>query len=117
MSLQVCPGLPDCIGGSCIEHSVPKVFSLSTIDNSPLFQTKYYRSPSCQILIPLMLVNCAGCVKALAKENLSLEINRDNQFSPAKPKESLTSPGRIKLTLQHYRLENKQLKHELEEIQ
>ena len=54
MCLQVCPGLPDYFGRSYIEHSVPKFFSLPAIDNSPLFQTKYYRSSSCQILIPSM---------------------------------------------------------------
>ena len=94
MCLKVCPGLPDYFGRSYIEHSVPKVFSLPIIDNSPLFQTKYYRSPSCQILIPSMLENCAGCVKAQTKENLSLKRSRDNLISPAKPKApiALTPP-------------------------
>ena len=62
--------------------------------------------------------NCADCVKAQTKENLSLKRKRDNLISPAKPKApiSLTLPERIKLTLQQYRLENKQLKDELDKM-
>ena len=44
---------------------------------------------------------------------------KDNLTLPAKVKSpiSLTSPARIKLTLQNYRLENKELKSEIEQMQ
>ena len=47
LSYRLCPGLTDQFAGGCIEHTVPRVFTLSKTP-SPLFQTKYYRSSSCQ---------------------------------------------------------------------
>ena len=49
------------------------------------------------------------------KENKSLKGKRDNLTSPARftVPISLTLPERVKLTLQNYRLENKQLTDEL----
>ena len=49
----------------------------------------------------------------------SLKRKRDNLTSPARLKApiSFTSPERIKLTLQNYRLENKQLRDEITKMQ
>ena len=49
-SYKLCPGLADQFAGGCIEHTVPRIFTLNKTP-SPLFQTKYYRSSSCQVLI------------------------------------------------------------------
>ena len=58
---------------------------------------------------------CAECIIVEAKEKVSLKRKRDNLNAPAKLKApiSLTSPERVKLTLQNYRPENKQLKDEI----
>ena len=52
------------------------------------------------------------------KELLSLKTKRNNFISPAKLKArvTLTSPGRIKLTLQGLPVENKQLQEEIVKI-
>ena len=81
----------------------------------PLHQSKWYRSPSCTLLIPNVYEKCTKCANVEVKENKSLKRKRDNLTSPARLTApiSLTSPERVKLTLQNYRLENKQLKDEL----
>lgn len=115
----VCPGLSNSLSGSCLEHSVPKIFSLPAQENdAPLCQTKWYRSPSCQVLNILNDVKCSNCIKAEMKETLSLKRRRDNMMLPAKPNApiSMTSPERIKLTLQTYRFENKNLKIEISKM-
>ena len=97
-----------------MEHSVPKIFSL-TQENISVCQRKWYRSPSCHVLNILPGVKCPECLKSETKEKLSLKRKRDNMMSPAKPNApvSLTSPERLKLALQSYRLENKTLKEEI----
>ena len=81
-------------------------------------QNKWYRSHSCQLLVP-SLSKCKGCSKAESKVSLSLKRKRNVLLLPAKAKApvSLTSPERLKLTLQSYRLENKQLKEEIVKLQ
>ena len=123
LDLNICPGRSSNYAGSCIEHSVPKRFNITDYSNyqsfSPLLQSKWYRSPSCKILIESSLNKCNNCSVAETKESLSLKRKRDNLTSPAKLKApiSLTSPEKIKLTLQNYRLENKQLKSEIIQMQ
>ena len=114
IKFNICPGALQIYSGSCIEHSVPKIFSLSDSSLSPLCQTKWYRSPTCRVLVTT-LDKCQDCLKTESKENVSLKRKRENLTSPAKLKApiSLTSPERIKLTLQNYRLENKQLKEQI----
>ena len=81
---------------------------------SPLFQTKYYRSSSCQVLIS-GVEKCSACNIVERKEILSLKRKRNNLISPAKLKApvTLTLPECIKLTLQGLHVENKQLQEEL----
>ena len=50
LNYHVCSGLSHSFAGSVLEHSVPKIFSLTEENISPLCQTKWYRSPSCQVL-------------------------------------------------------------------
>ena len=61
---------------------------------------------------------CSACNTVERKELLSLKRKRNNLISPAKLKApaTFTSPGRIKLTLQGLRVENKQLQEELVKI-
>ena len=101
--------------GGCIEHAVPKLFSINDSAAEPLHQSKWYCPPSCLLSIPESSEKCAECIIVEAKEKVSLKRKRDNWNVPVKLKApiSLTSPERAKLTLQHYRLENKQLKDEI----
>ena len=118
LNYYVCTALSNSFAGSFLEHSVPKIFSLTQENISPLCQTKWYRSPSCQVLNMLPGVKCSECVKSETTEKLSLKRKRDDIMSPAKPNApvSLTSPERLKLTLQSYRLENKTLKEEISKM-
>ena len=70
-------------------------------------------------LISKSVEKCDGCYCVEQKEMISLKRERDNLISPAKLKApiSLTSPERVKLTLQNYRLENKQLRDEIAKMQ
>ena len=119
LELKLCPGLLNNYAGSCIEHSVPRKFNINEYNqsssHSPLLQSKWYRSPSCIVLINSSLNKCGSCSVAGTKESLSMKANLT---LPAKVKApiSLTS-ARIKLTLQNYRLENKELKSEIEQMQ
>ena len=70
MEYHICAGLPDTLSGSCLGHNVPKIFLLS--DKQPVSQNKWYRSPSCQLLVP-SLSKCKDCSKAESKESLSLK--------------------------------------------
>ena len=122
LELNICPGLPNNYAGSCIDHSVPRNFNITKYNQSlpsPLLQSKWARSPSCIVLINSSLIKCGSCSVAETKESLSLKRKRDNLILPAKLKApiSLTSHERIKLTLQNYRLENKRLKSEMEQMQ
>ena len=103
----------------CIAHSVPKLFLVDSITTSyPLHQSKWYRAPSSMMLINNCNKICSACVAIESKETSSLKRKRINLNLPAKPKApiSFTSPERVKLTLQNYRLENKQLKEEINNL-
>ena len=58
-SYKLCPGLAFQFAGGCIEHTVPRIFTLNKTP-SPLFQTNYYLSPSCQVLIS-GVKKCSAC--------------------------------------------------------
>ena len=66
-------------------------------------------------MILLDVEKCKVCLKAKAKEIVSTKRKRNNLISPAKlyAPISITSPDRIKLTPQSYRIENKSLKNEI----
>ena len=61
---------------------------------------------------------CSACIIVERKEHLSLKRKRKNFISPAKLKVpvTLTSPERIKLTLQGLPVENKQSQEEIVKI-
>ena len=86
LNYYVCTGLSNSFAGSFLEHSVPKIFSLTQENISPLCQTKWYRSPSCQVLNMLPGVKCSECVKSETTEKLSLKRKRDNMDVTCKTK-------------------------------
>ena len=122
---------------SFIQHPVPKLFlpfpshtlpstpssesasSLSSSSPFPLHQTLFYRSESCYVLIDSSPTNqdakCKPCTLLLKKETSSLKRKLSKDAEPAKLNAPIqfTSPDRIKLTLQNYRIENKNLKEEM----
>lgn len=117
-SYKLCPGLLDKFAGSCIEHIAPRIFTIHhnvLPSSSPLFQSKWYRPPVCCLLIYKDLEKCSACEKVEKQETLSLKRKRNNLNVPAKLKAPimLTSPERVKLTIQGLRMENKQLQEEL----
>ena len=116
-SYKLCPEFPEQFAGGCIEHTVPRIFTLNKTASS-LFQTKYYRSSSCQVLISKGVQKCSAGNIVERKELLSLNRKRNNLISPAKLKSpvTLTSPERIKLPLQGLLVENKQFQEELVKI-
>ena len=75
LELKICPGLLNNYAGSCIEHSVSRKFYINEYNqsssHSPL-RSKWYRSPSCIILIN-SLNKCGSCSVAETKESLSMK--------------------------------------------
>ena len=73
LELKICPGLLNNYAGSCIEHSVPRKFNINEYNqsssHSPLLQSKWYRSPSCIVLINSSLNKCGSCSVAETKES------------------------------------------------
>ena len=131
----LCPGISkedSCsINRSFIQHPVPKIFlpfplndlpsSLSSSSSSfPLHQTIFFRSQSCSVLLDASQTSsstkCQSCTSLLKKETLSLKRKLSKDAEPAKLNAPIqfTSPDRIKLTLQSYRIENKSLKEEMQ---
>ena len=76
-SYKLCPGLADQFAGGCIEHTIPRIFTLNKTP-SPLFQTKYYRSSSCQVLISKGVQKYSARNIVERKELLSLKRKRNN---------------------------------------
>ena len=120
-SSKLCPGLTENFSGTCIEHIVPHIFTCNktSFNSSPLFQTKWYRPVDCLVLVSKEVDKCSECAAAEKRENISLKRKQINMSIPAKTKApiTLTSPERMKLTVQELRSENKFLHSELEKIQ
>ncbi len=120
-SFDTCIGIDDIASAiSFTEHSVSKIFSLSCPDatSTPLHQSKFYRHPSCSVLLSAGNTKCTHCIKAEAKEIKSLKRKESNLSTPEKLHASIknTAPERIKLTLQNIRSENKALKCDIKEM-
>ena len=101
-SFNICSSLSDQFISGCIGHSVPKLFLVdSTTLSYPLHQSKWYRAPSCMMLINNCNKICSACIAIASKETSSLKRKRINLNVPVKPKApiSFTSPERVKLTL------------------
>ena len=99
------------------KHSIPKKFNPVELSASPLSQTVFYRALDCTILSQDQQ-QCKRCLSLEAKEIKRLKRKRDNLKVPAKLNAPIshTSSERIKATLQSYRLENKHLKSQIEEM-
>ena len=65
-------GLSHSFAGSVLGHYVPKIFSLTRENISPLCQTKWYCSPSCQVLNVSPDIKCSEFLKTETKENIVL---------------------------------------------
>ena len=81
------------------------------------YQSKIFtRELTCAVLISQDLIKCLSCSKYDQKQIKLTSIKKSRKVEPAKLKApiSITSPDRIKLTLQHTRLKCNQLEAELE---
>ena len=123
-SYIVCQGLPDNLSidySLLVKHSIPKVFIPFQENKLPLCESIFYRSNECSILTKTSV--CIGCSqkqeKLLQRNNKSIKRKANSLTIPLKPKApiSLTSTERIKVTIQSYRIENKMLKSEIQNLQ
>ena len=99
-----------------LQHCVPKKFVLFPEEDSssPLCQTVYYRSSNCRTLTD-DVPQCQSCKERESTEVVLLERNKKTLQTPAKLKAPLskTSTERIKLAMQAYRIENKELQDQI----
>jgi hypothetical protein len=110
--VQICQGVTyksDYI----LSHSVPKIY---TPGESPIRTSEFDRPKDC-----LLLGKSEKCSVCYLKDQQHLQYKRkENRLQePAKPNApvTLTSPERLKLTMQNYRIENKELKNQVEKLQ
>ena len=103
-------------------HSVPKTFDFSQNSSVPFHQVTFYRSISCVLLIDKSNESCRNCIKfernALSTTKKLLK-RKEKNITPAKTNApiSQTSSERLKVTIQTYRMENKELKMKLGQLQ
>ena len=119
-SYDVCCGVSDSSLFQSVhlkKHIISKHFTLFS-DESPLQQTEYHRSPDC-ILLKSNEGICEHCNNHMKKADKSLKRSALAITVPAKLNApiSLTSPERLKLTIQNYRIENKSLKLQISKLQ
>ena len=101
-------------------HTIPKNFNyleyLSSPD--PHCETEFIRASKCSILIKTELRKCSDCHKLELQTRSQLNAKKRKLAEPAKTKAPITftSPDRIKLTLQSYRMKNKQLEETISKI-
>ena len=99
-----------------LQHCVPKKFVLFPEEDSssPLCQTVYYRSSNCRTLTD-DVPQCQSCKERESTEVVLLERKKKTLQTPAKLKAPLskTSTERIKLAMQAYRIENKELQDQI----
>ena len=118
-SYNICTGVSiDLCSKKLKKHCIPQTFNPLSPKSD---QTEYNRSPSCILLVK----NSHSCKQCNRLENsLRSSFKKDTKrklksdLEPAKNKApiSLTSPKKVLLTLQNYRLENKQLKADIEKM-
>ena len=118
-NLKLCSGITTNSTES-VKHIVQKNYIHDAADLSPTQQTEYNRSMSCHML--LNSDTCTPCSRLYNSENKRKQTaskrKADILLKPAKLKApiSLTSPERIKLTMQSFRAENKLLKKDIEQL-
>lgn len=113
--MKICNGIPP--SSSCIIHSVPvKIDPLIEDASNPFPQKTWHRYINCKILCKADI--CELCLEFLGSMEKSNEKHDKKLQSPASVKApvSLTSPIRIKLTLQEHRLKCKQLEERIEKM-
>ena len=115
---QICSGIQDVdVRKRSKEHCIPVKYDPASQHPNQI----YFRSENCLLLSDTS--TCDPCLKYERSTLVSLRKNlkrkQESIVSPAKPNApiSLTSPERIKLTLQNYRLENKELKAQIQSLQ
>ena len=103
-------------------HSVPKFFDFSQNYSVPFHQVTFYLSISCVLLINKHNESCRKCIKfertCLIHHKKAFKKKRKN-ITPAKTNVpiSQTSSECLKVTSQSYRMENKELKMKLGQLQ
>ena len=109
-NLYICTGTSSCNSGNIISHAIP----LHNVDPFletvvvPFTSKTYYRHLNCDVICSSEMCECCACF--ISEQEKSLKVKSRKLMIPAKPKApvSLTSPERIKLTLQAQRLQCKQ---------
>ena len=103
------------------KYSIPKVFVPFQEKKLPLHESIFYRLNECSILTKTSV--CIGFGQKqknlLKRNNKSIKRKANSLTMPLKPKVpiSLTSPERIQVTIQSYRIENKILKSKIQNLQ
>jgi len=113
--LQIC-GRVNYKSDAITIHSVPKKF-IDTYEG-PLRNSEFYQPNNCQMLSTEAGI-CMPCLTK-SKHHHRYKIKKlEKQQEPAKANAPLflTSPGRLKLTVQGLRVENKELKQEISKLQ
>ena len=100
---------------SLVTHCIPKF--LTQPSEKPLQQTECHRPEKCLVLCDA--VKCKVCVNSEQQHERFKKRKSDMLLLPAQPNApiSITSPERIKLTIQSFRQENKDLKSRIEALQ
>ena len=100
---------------SLVTHCIPKF--LTQPSEKPLQQTEYHRPEKCLVLCDA--VKCIVCVNREQQHERFKKRKADMLLLPAKSNApiSIASPERIKLTIQSFRQENKDLKSRIETLQ
>lgn len=115
-TFNICSGVTNdnAKSGSTL-HSVPKIFN--PMEDPAVHQTTFYRVNSCLILSKSSI--CENCSKF--QKNREKMFNRKEKVlnTPAKLQAPLTqtSSQRLKLTIQSIRIENKELKEQIKNLQ
>ena len=107
-SYNVCQEIQDNLSTDyslLVKHSIPKIFIPFQENKLPLHESIFYRSNVCSLLTKTSV--CIGCSqkqKLLQRNNKSIKRKANSLTIPLKPKTpiSLTSPERIKVTIQSY---------------
>ena len=121
LQLKVCVGhTGDAFTGNSVHHVLPistDPFE-RTETSSPFPCKEYNRAKDCKILVNEDESNCSVCQDSVRIQEVANRRKRARENVPASHKApvSVTSPKRIKLTLQAQRLKCKQFKHEIEKM-
>jgi hypothetical protein len=121
LQLEVCAGhTVDAFTGNSVHHVLP--ISIDPFErteaSSPFPCKEYNRAKDCKMLVNEGESNCSVCQDSIRIQEVAKRRKRARENVPASNKApvSLTSPNRIKLTLQAQRIQCKQLEHEIEKM-